>query len=158
LHRRNPHYGVSSGKHVPTVLAIAEAMNTTDVLDYGCGKGRLKAGLNGALNVQEYDPAIEGKEATPTPADLVICTDVLEHIEPDCIDDVLDDIVRCTKRLALLSVAMRLASKTLPDGRNAHVLLKDRDWWVAKIGHRFRIISIVESKWHELTLLVSGEA
>jgi S-adenosylmethionine:diacylglycerol 3-amino-3-carboxypropyl transferase len=75
----------------------------------------------------------------PEPHDIVVCTDVLEHIEPDCLDDVLADIRRCTKKAALLVVATRPAMKTLSDGRNAHLIQEDFKWWephIEKAGFR----------------------
>ena len=64
------------------------------------------------------------------------CTDVLEHIEPDCIDDVLDDLARVTKSVLFATVCVVPAKKKLADGRNAHILLKPFDWWAGKLTER----------------------
>ena len=135
LHETNPNYGTSGRKYAGTVKSFADAMQTTDILDYGCGKGTLKDTLG--WEIREYDPAIPGKEAKPEPADIVVCTDVLEHIEPDAIGDVLSDLARLTKRLAVVTVATVPAKKHLPDGRNAHILLKPFEWWARELGERF---------------------
>jgi hypothetical protein len=87
--------------------------------------------------VFSYDPAVEGIDEEPDPADLVVCTDVLEHIEPDCLDDVLADISRCTLKVAMLTVCTVPAAKHLPDGRNAHLIVENSRWWMRKLFHHF---------------------
>src|SRR5438046_383660 len=69
-------YGIfrSNSEELVRALIARDGFNT--VLDYGCGQGRLKASLGDC--VTEYDPCIDGKDADPKPADLVVCTDVLE--------------------------------------------------------------------------------
>ena len=41
---------------------------------------------------------------------------------------------------ALLEAATKPARKTLADGRNAHLIVKPAEWWVAKASTYFRII------------------
>jgi uncharacterized Rossmann fold enzyme len=81
LHRDNLAYGVGGGKHAGTVLKLADSIKTTSVLDYASGKGYLAKAI--PFPIWEYDPAIPGKQESPRPADLVVCTDVLEHVELD---------------------------------------------------------------------------
>lgn len=138
LHEANPEYGTSGIKWARLVMDICAEHGLTTVLDYGCGKGTLKRSVYG-VEVREYDPAIPGKDTPPEPADLVVCTDVLEHIEPDCLDGVLDDIKRLTVKSAVLVAATRKAKKTLPDGRNAHLIVQPKEWWEAKVHERFNI-------------------
>lgn len=133
----NPSYGISSSKWANEITQIARQYGALSILDYGCGKGLLKKTLGGI--VSEYDPAIEGKDQAPEPADMVACTDVLEHIEPDCLDSVLDDIRRCTKKVGFFTIATRPAKKILPDGRNAHLIQESHAWWLPKIMERFTL-------------------
>ena len=139
LHEINPKYGSSSAKWAPKVLELVDKTGSRNVLDYGCGKGQLAAALS-HLDVREYDPAVPGKDAEPQPADLVICTDVLEHIEPNCLDDVLQHIRAVTLKLAFLNVATRPAVKTLPDGRNTHLIIQPETWWRARIEAFFDVV------------------
>ena len=67
------------------------------------------------------------------PAELVICTDVLEHIEPELIDNVLKHIESLTLKTAYLIIDTLPAQKNLPDGRNAHLIIENQDWWTNKI-------------------------
>ena len=137
LHDSNDTYGTSSGKWADTVKALITKYNCKSVLDYGCGKGQLKVAL-GSI-VQEYDPGIEGKESKQ-PCDLVVSTDVLEHIEPALIENVLDDIAAMTLKAAFLVIDTRRARKTLSDGRNAHLIVKSEYWWFDLLIRRFDIV------------------
>jgi hypothetical protein len=132
LHK-NAGYGMSAGKHSDLV----KNSGYKDILDYGCGKCSLQYGLGFAIN--NYDPAIERYKDNNHPHDFVYCGDVLEHIEPDCLDAVLLDIKRCAKKSALLIISTRPAKRILPDGRNAHLIVKDAEWWHNKLSEFFDI-------------------
>lgn len=91
---------------------------------------------------REYDPAIEGIDALPLPAELLICTDTLEHVEPDRIDAVLTHIRSLTLIAAYLVISTQPAHKTLRDGRNAHLIVESPEWWWKKVESvGFRLIS-----------------
>jgi 2-polyprenyl-3-methyl-5-hydroxy-6-metoxy-1,4-benzoquinol methylase len=129
-------FAAGGAKHGKTVLAFAEQIHALSVLDYGCGSGRLAKWLGKErphLLIAEYDPAITKKSGRPKPRDLVVCTDVLEHVEPALIDNVLADLKRLAKKGAFLSIATRPSNKTLPDGRNAHLIVRQAAWWVEKV-------------------------
>jgi 2-polyprenyl-3-methyl-5-hydroxy-6-metoxy-1,4-benzoquinol methylase len=142
LHRTNLAYGVGGEKHADTVLKISEAMKSKNILDYGCGKGRLGRAM--PFQIAEYDPAVPGKDEAPKPADLVVCTDVLEHIEPEKIFYVLDDIRRCVRQVGFFVIHTGPSTKTLPDGRNAHVLQRNPKWWKRELGKFFQVAKVWE--------------
>lgn len=140
LHESNAAYGISGSKWADEVKALAAQLNSNDVLDYGCGKCTLAKSLP-ELNIHNYDPAIPEHALIPVPHDIVVCTDVLEHIEPECLDAVLDDLQRLTKRAGFFVVATRPAKKVLDDGRNAHLIQKSYRWWLPKFMERFELIN-----------------
>lgn len=144
LHRDNLSYGVGGKDHAPVVLKLYESMHAKSLLDYGCGKGYLAKNL--PFPIWEYDPCIEGKDESPRAADLVVCLDVLEHIEPDKLDFVLNDISRCTKNTGYFVINTQEAKKTLPDGRNTHLIQQDKEWWREKLSKHFELSdkSIIE--------------
>lgn len=144
LHRDNLAYGVGGGKHAKQVQKIAESLGTRSVLDYGCGKGYLAKEL--PYPIWEYDPAIPEKAEPPRPAELVVCTDVLEHIEPELLDYVLDDLRRVTLKVGFFVIHTGPAGKTLPDGRNSHLIQQPMPWWRDKLARHFAIGQMVESK------------
>jgi hypothetical protein len=147
LHR-DPNYGVASLHWAPTVADLARQLKPKRILDYGAGKGRLGAELKKLLQLSfelvQYDPGVPEFAAAPPPCDLVACIDVLEHIEPDCLDAVLDDLKRVTARVGIYTIATGPAVKTLPDGRNAHLIQQSPDWWMAKLFARFRVRSFTD--------------
>ena len=141
----DPVYGTSGHMLAKEVTAACRAYQTLDVLDYGCGKRGLEKALG--FPIQNYDPCISGLDAPPHPADLVACGDVLEHVEPECIDAVLADIFRLTGKCALLHIASLPARKSLPDGRNAHLIQEGPQWWLPKLWARgFRLITFRDAR------------
>lgn len=144
LHRTNLAYGIGAKERVEVVKKLYESTKAKSLLDYGCGKGYL--GKNLPFPIWEYDPAIEGKDDSPRPADLVVCLDVLEHIEPDYLDVVLADLARCTLNTGYFVICTREAMKTLPDGRNTHLIVKGKDWWEERLSEFFTLTpkSIIE--------------
>jgi 2-polyprenyl-3-methyl-5-hydroxy-6-metoxy-1,4-benzoquinol methylase/uncharacterized Rossmann fold enzyme len=147
LHKDNLAYGMGGAKHAPTVLKILENPKLRSVLDYGCGKGALgKALAEKGIPIWEYDPAIPGKDESPRPADVVVCTDMLEHVEEDRIAFVLDDLRRCVKQVGFFVVHTGASSKTLSDGRNAHILQRPREWWDEQLRTYFTVGKIIENK------------
>jgi hypothetical protein len=140
LHK-NPDYGVASVHFAPIVSKICNQYGVEELLDYGAGKGRLAQSLevDHGMSVQQYDPAIPDWADAPEPCEMVACIDVLEHIEPSLLENVLDDLKRCTLRIGVFTVSTVFAEKTLDDGRNAHLIVRPMEWWLPKIMERFEL-------------------
>lgn len=155
LHVSRPDYGTSGQRWASVVADLADRVGASEILDYGCGKQTLAAALPGR-RVIGYDPAIAALSALPEAADVVVCTDVLEHVEPEFIDDVLDDLCRVTRKAALITVATRPAVKTLADGRNAHLTVQPFGWWREHFLARFDVVDVVEDAGNEFTLIVAA--
>ena len=134
-------YGERGDKWTKKVLQLVDELVPRHILDYGCGKGALKRTLllERALDVREYDPAIAGKNHRPEPADLVVCTDVLEHIEPECLDAVIADLKALSVKALFVVVSTRPAVKTLEDGRNAHLIVEPPAWWRPLLTEGMRV-------------------
>lgn len=130
-------YGDKSFNYAYLVSGIALIERCSTILDYGCGKGSLARELvRASFNCFQYDPAVPAHSAPPNPADLVVCLDVLEHVEPECLDDVLRNIRRLTRKVAFLAIATRPSSKTLTDGSDAHLIIRPGDWWRAQLEEK----------------------
>lgn len=134
-------YGTGSFRWAGMVEDLREETESRTVLDYGCGQGSIGISLGHPDWLHEYDPAIPGKETPPDHADLVVCTDVLEHVEPELLDNVLKQIAKIAVKGVFMVIATRAADKVLADGRNAHLIQEDAGWWRAKLGERFYISS-----------------
>jgi 2-polyprenyl-3-methyl-5-hydroxy-6-metoxy-1,4-benzoquinol methylase len=124
-------YGVSGYKHSDRILQLAKQIGTKDILDFGCGRQTLAKALPFAIT--NYDPHIDGLDAEPRVHDLVICSDVLEHIEPECLPDVLSHLISKVGKALFIDVAVRPAKKTLADGRNAHLIQEPASWWLTQL-------------------------
>jgi hypothetical protein len=144
LHQ-NPNYGVASLHFAPIVAEIIKKTGVKSLTDYGAGKQNLlkaltQAGVTG-FEYFPYDPAFP-EYGEPKKADLVCCIDVLEHIEPELIDNVILDLAKITPNLGFLSVHMEPADKILSDGRNAHLIQMPSSWWLKKIVEYFEVVQL----------------
>lgn len=138
LHSKRKTFGTSSHRYIDYIKEIIKERDIKTVLDYGCGKGELKASID--IGVQEYDPGIEGKNELPTPCDLVVCTHVLEHVEPECLDEVLHHLESMTIDTCFIVIPNKPAKKFLTDGRNAHLTIRGREYWGPKLLGLFPIV------------------
>jgi hypothetical protein len=146
-HRNNPSFGgYYAIEHVGSICLLAGQLikkfgGEMTVLDYGCGKGKLKELMPPitGLTVINYDPCMDEFSQRPEPADIVVCTDVLEHIEMECLENVLDDLKRLCKKACYVTIAMGEANNYYSDGQNAHLIVKPPEWWIPKLQKRFNI-------------------
>lgn len=155
MHVDKPQYGTSGSLFLKDVIQIAKMANTQDILDYGCGKSTLAHQLPFAI--KQYDPAIPKYASLPEPAEIVVCTEVLEHIEEECLIDVLDHLKLLTKKYGYFTANIRPARKNLPDGRNAHICLKDHREWLLLLLERFDLMSYLHSDGGSLIFLVKNK-
>lgn len=141
----NPGYGVASVAYAPLVANVIRSVRATELLDYGAGKGRLgealKAHIDTPLKITHYDPAVADWSQAPQPSAMVACVDVLEHIEPALLDNVLDDLKRVTLGHGIFTVHTAAAIKVLPDGRNAHLIQQPPRWWLPRFLDRFELLA-----------------
>lgn len=138
----NTTYGVAAKQFAEVVSQIIDRLLIDELLDYGCGS-RLTLLHTMApkrrVKYQPYDPGVPQHAAEPDPMQMVTCIDVLEHIEPELLDNVLDDLQRLTLQVGFFSVHCGPSQKTLPDGRNVHVIQKPPEWWLGKITARWEL-------------------
>jgi len=142
----NPDYGVASLSFAQIVSEIIKKANINTISDYGAGKKNLLIGIqnNGITDIKyfPYDPAFP-EYGEPVTSQLVCCIDVLEHIEPELIDNVIQDLASIITNLGFISIHMGPAKKILDDGRNAHLIQKPCSWWLAKIVKYFEIVQLM---------------
>jgi len=154
MHRE---FGTSGHKYAGEISILAgqiarrsleENKGKVTLLDYGCGQGTLKKVFPDIVGLEflEYDPCIEEKSARPEPADIVVCTDVLEHIEPECLENVLNDLQKLTKKALFVTICLTPAVKKYADGSNCHLSQLPFDIWFAKLKKRFDIAEITARK------------
>ena len=61
---------------------------------------------------------------------MIFCNDVLEHVEPKFILHVLQDINNSIKEYVWLRIDTLPVRKKLSDGRNAHLIIENKQWWL----------------------------
>ena len=144
---------VRGGKLLKSVNPFFKQYQPSSVLDYGCGHGGLMAAIKEAyptMQVEGYDPGNPEHNRMPKRSfDAVISGDVFEHIEPEHLDATLQLISSKILRCGWFRIACYPAKKHLPDGRNAHLIIKSPDWWRTKILSNMQV-SIV----HEHVIVV----
>ena len=156
----NPKYGVASTLFAPIVAQLIRDNRWESIHDYGAGKQRLRETLE-QLGVEvaysAYDPVFPAY-GSPQSADLVCCIDVLEHIEPEHLDAVLDDLQRIITGVGFLTIHTGAAKKVLSDGRNAHLIQKPSSFWLPRLCERFEVVHLTSLPENGFWLIVTGKA
>lgn len=130
--------------HKDEIRKLVKQFEVQDVLDYGCGRGdqykqphRLHRhwGLHW-WHVRLYDPAFAEHDERPHGKhDLVVCSDVLEHVPEADVDDVIGDLFLFARKVVWASVCCRPAKKTFPGTDiNLHVTIHPVEWWSQKFA------------------------
>ena len=123
------------------ITELATKYKASSVLDYGCCKSATLSKLLGPM-VRNYDPSIPKFSKAPEPADIVVCSHVLEHVEPENLDAVLNHLEALTLKLVILIVPNYKARILLEDGTNPHKTAEDWPWWKPRIEQRFEKIRV----------------
>ena len=147
---------------IPLTYVIKQIFDDNKIksfLDYGCGKGLLytkdfkktdkgskypdlKQPIQDTLGIKEfalYDPAYPEHDKLPTKKyDMVICTDVLEHIPEEDLDWVIRELCSFSQSTMFINVSTLPAKKTFKTGKykgeNVHVTVHDHKWWLNKVS------------------------
>jgi len=139
--------GKSTLPYVKIIKNIIDNNKCKSLLDYGCGKAKFynqkfttnKASypkLKKYWNIKTllYDPCFEKYNKFPkSKSDLTICIDVLEHIPQNDTDWVLEEILSLTNKITFINIACYPAMAILPNGQNAHINIKNAEWWQKKL-------------------------
>jgi hypothetical protein len=149
-HLRIPAHETFDGRslhgQVRRIKRLIERTGAETVLDYGSGKGqqydpnRIKVqgegewdGVLDYWGVEEvvcFDPAYPPYSTPPGGQfDGVVSTDMLEHCPEDDIPWIVEEMFSFARRFVFATVACYPARKRLPSGENAHITLKDPQWW-----------------------------
>jgi hypothetical protein len=146
--------GISLVPLVPTLMSLIKENDCKTLLDYGCGKAipydkdrckevDLRHPIQKLCDLKSfdlYDPAYEKYATLPDKKyDIVVCTDVLEHIAEQDIDYVLTEILSRSKKIVFLNISCQPALKHFKEGKfkgkNVHISVFDPSWWGHKIGN-----------------------
>jgi hypothetical protein len=142
IEHANTPWGVTGWHHAPYIYGLLTKLDLRTMLDYGAGRGSLGHWFdkNDTAQIQrrEYEPGIPKLGAEPQPAQLVACIDVMEHVEPDCVDSVLDHIQGLSTACVYFNISCRPAGRILSNGHNAHLSIQEPEWWRSKLCDRWQ--------------------
>lgn len=157
MHNNDISYGTSSVEFLSELCLVIDYLKPKVVLDYGCGKGilitRLKEIYPG-IEFYGYDPAIEQRKILPVEkADLVINTDVLEHIPEESLPDVIKQIANISTKV-FFNLHHALAAAILQNGENAHCTVKPPFWYYNLFKDYFPSLTFLDGheKWNTVVL------
>ncbi len=158
LHQVDQNYGASSAKFIDEIAVFIEWLNPSRVLDYGCGKGALISALSArypGIEFLGFDPAVPGRETLPQGRfDLVINTDVLEHIPEASLPTVIETISKLTDH-AYFNLHHALAKTVLPNGQNAHCTVKPPEWYHTLMRRYFASVTPLKGRRAYLSVVIT---
>lgn len=135
LHAQGKFPGVSVLQHAGEIAELVAQYKAKRLLDFGCGMAfqysRERVHLLWGVDVPTlYDPASRFfSNVPPGTYHGVVCTDVLEHVPEEELEETARMLAGYTKRFAFVSVCSRPANLKLPNGSNAHCTVKPFEWW-----------------------------
>lgn len=159
LHASDEQYGTSSFMYIQEICLFIRQLRPKSILDYGCGKGylidALKYIFRDNIAFYKYDPSIKEFSSLPVEkVDLIINTDVLEHIPYDKIDSVLQEMSEISQNV-VFGLAHYPAATILPNGQNAHCIVEMPKWYKEKLKIYFPNIKILKWRQRDCTMAVS---
>lgn len=139
MHKQDPNlWGARQSNWACIVTHFIRIYKIKSVLDFGCGKGMLKKEINSIIKClypkilntffwNNYDPGIEKYNKLPQQNfDMITCTDVLEHIEPEFLDETINYIYQHIKKIGFFVINFR------PE--RMHLIVESSAWWIGKIS------------------------
>lgn len=163
-----PLHEASGGKYfggkvrgLEAVIALVARTKPRTMLDYGSGKARqyLVRRVHerwGGLLPHCYDVGVpEFAERPIGTFDGILCGDVMEHIAPEDVDEVLADIFGFASRRPASDESfvyfhiscVPSTHKHLPDGRNVHLTVESPAFWDEKLARFKRPWLIIEAQY-----------
>jgi hypothetical protein len=150
-----PDYSKTSPGELVAPVAFSEmGMAAGDgLLDFGCGqckavdwfrsKGVLAVGTD---LVPLRDDVVEASlwDLPEITATWGFSADVMEHIPPEKVDDVLAGIRRSTERGAFLQIATRPDRMGRLIGETLHLTVQPRHWWVEQLKRHWSTVKVGE--------------
>lgn len=134
---------------VNEISLFIDYLKPKNILDYGCGNGILLKLLKykyPKINIDGYDPAIkEFSVISNNHYDMIINTDVLEHIPKNDIADVLNHIKSLSNNI-FFCLHHGKAYTILPNGENAHITIEPKEWYHNLIKKYFDIVTPLKAR------------
>lgn len=144
----------SPGEEVADVfLRHAKPKQTDVVADLGCGTGRGGLAIAEVCEVVLVDFALNSRDEAamclpfvkadlrqhiPVKADFAYCCDVMEHIPPESVDEVLDNVFEVAPKV-FFQISLVDDSLGFLIGQKLHLSVHPFEWWKEKLGARGKV-------------------
>lgn len=133
-------WGSTGGKYsgADVLSLLRNRAYITSVLDFGAGKASMASFIREFLPREiewtNYDPGMPKYDVLPDRQfDLVITTDVLEHVEPSKIYDTMLVLQELTGKVLYNDIACYPTGKLFGsgpyEGEDLHLIVEDPSWW-----------------------------
>ena len=138
---------------VPRIRDYAIQHGCSSILDYGSGKSDFYKEMNKLFPdhqfiINQYEPARPEFAMDPAVSDMTICIDVLEHIEPDKLDNVLDHIYNKTNKVFYFKVCLLPAHDEFEDGQNLHLIVEPKEFWLERLEKQWDLSDVDAARGH----------
>ncbi len=158
-------WGDTGGRYAGDLIVrmLTKRQDLKTVLDYGCGEGSLQKYVekHGITNRKWtlYDPGIAGIDVKPEGTfDLVVTTDVLEHVEPDQQDAVITELCNYADKAVFNEIACYATAHKFSSGpykgQDLHINLKIPCLWKREIEAIAKPLGFLRA--HSTTVVLEG--
>jgi len=158
LHKNQMEFGSGAGIYFPEISLIIDYLRPKTVLDYGCGKAvliKMLAERYPMIEFYGYDPSIPGRDVLPIKkVDLLINTDVLEHIPENILPIEVEKIATLSKN-AFFILHHALAYTVLPNGVNAHCTVRPPIWYYKLLNKYYKTPYPLPSRKTEISACIT---
>ncbi len=164
LHERYE-WGSTGGQYAGDLIVkiLTKHPDLITILDYGCGEGALQQYVeNHGITDREwtlYDPGIAEYKVKPKGTfDLVVTTDVLEHVEPIQQDAVITELCNYADKILFNEIACYATAHKFSSGpyrgQDLHINLKVPCLWKREIEAIAKPLGWVQE--HSNTVVLEG--
>lgn len=161
--------------HAAAAIARFRPSPGDSFIDFGAGAGYASAHLQaagyGVLAIDIAPNAMAPEIARRVPllvgnlwdvpvgitADWGFCCDVMEHIPPDRIDDVLRFVRRSTRHSTYFSISLRPDGCGQLIGQPLHLTVHQQPWWMVRLSKHWERLTVVHHEANQtLELIAQG--
>lgn len=154
-------------RHVKTAINAMQIKPGSDLIDFGCGTGRpaqmfknmgiTVLGIDFAANCLDPDVDIHfmisnlWEIPTCVVSDYGFCTDVMEHIPPEKVDEVLHRIWNACEKACYFNIACFKDGFGRLVGKPLHLTVQSPDWWKSKLEAHWEGVDVIHNGPREFT-------
>lgn len=145
-------FGSGTGRGARRIAAAGCSVVMLDFAE-GCLDELVAAAVaRGELSFMQHDLL----HPVPITADYGFCTDVMEHIQPECVDIVLKNILSAAKNV-FFQISLQHDGCGVLINESLHLTVQPMKWWVKKFQELGAFIYYNEQRGEDAVFYVSGQ-